>query len=118
MTVTLDGKTLDCKQLSEDCAVISTQWDAWINSAYKRKLKVLGTVRTWTLHCMENGVAWTSSSAKSLENSAANGTTLTFSVTDEVRIIGTSVYVLGVSIDAVDLAGKNIRYFTITLQEV
>jgi hypothetical protein len=118
MTVTLDGKTLDCKQLSEDCAVINTQWDAWVSSAYKRKVKIFGLCRKWTLHIVENGVAWASSCCKSFQDTAAAGTTVTFAVTDEVRVINTSVYVLGVSIDAIDVAGKNIRYFTMTLQEV
>lgn len=115
--MTLDGKTLDCKRLSEDYVAISVQWDAWVNAAYKRKIKVFGGARKWTLECVENGVVWASSSCKSFEDSLAAGSALTFAVTDEVRVISTSVYVLDVSIDAADLGGKNIRYFTLTLQE-
>jgi hypothetical protein len=117
MTVTLDGKTLDCKGLSESCQAISTQWDAWVSAAYKRKVKVFGICRKWTVSVVENGVAWASGSCKSFEDTAAAGTTVTFAVTDEVRVISTSVYVLDVTIDIVDLAGKNVRYFTLTLQE-
>jgi hypothetical protein len=117
MTVTLDSKTLDCKQLSENCQIIVTQWDAWISAVFKRKVKVLGVVRVWTLSCVENNVAWGSSQAKSFEDSGKAGTELAFAVTDEVRVISTNVYVLGVIIDAMDLAGKNIRRFTLTLQE-
>jgi hypothetical protein len=117
MTVTLDGKTLDCKHLAEDCAVINTQWDAWVSSAYKRKVKVLGICRKWTLDVVENNVAWASSSCKSFQDSGLAGTVLTFNVDDQVRVISTSVYILDVRIDVADLAGKNIRIFTLTLQE-
>ena len=117
MTVTLDGKTLVCKRLAEGCAVVATQWDAWVNAAFKRKVKAYGVVRVWTLECVENGVNWFSSQAKSFEDSEATGTQLAFSVDDQVRVISTNVYVMTVNIDAVDLAGKNIRYFTLTLQE-
>lgn len=117
MTVTLGGKTLDCKRLSEGCAIINTQWDAWVNSTYKRKIKVLGTCRKWTVDVVENNVVWASSSCKSFEDSGAAGSVLTFSVDDEVRVISTSVYVLDVAIQIQDLAGLNIRYYTLTLQE-
>lgn len=117
MAVTLDGKTLDCKSLGEGFEVVASQWDAWISGAFKRKVKVRGIVRNWALDCVENGVAWASSQAKSFEDTAAAGTTVAFAVTDEVRVINTTVYILAVAIQAADLAGKNIRYFTVTLQE-
>jgi hypothetical protein len=117
MTVTLDGKTLDVKSLGEDFQAVNSQWDAWENQAYKRKLKVVGKVRQWTLDCVENNVAWASSQAKSFQDSATAGSTVSFSVTDEVRVINTTVYILGVQIHVADLAGKNIRYFTLSLQE-
>jgi hypothetical protein len=117
MTVTLDGKTLDCKSLGEGFEVVASQWDAWINNVFKRRLKVRGVVRTWTLDCVENSVAWTNSQAKSFEDTGLAGTTVNLTVTDEVRVINTSVYILGVAIQVADLAGKNIRYFTVTLQE-
>jgi hypothetical protein len=117
VTVTLDGKALDCKRLTEDCAVMHTQWDAWVSAAYKRKIKVFGLCRKWTLDIIENNVAWASSSCKSFEDSGLAGTALTFSVDDQVRVISASVYVLDVRIDVSDLAGKNIRSFTLTLQE-
>ena len=117
MTVSLDGKTLDVRGLDEDLEVVNSQWETWQNQTYKRKVKVLGIVRHWTLECVENNVAWSSSQVKSFEDTAAVGTTVTFVVTDEVRVVNTSVYVLGVQIQVADLAGKNIRHFTLTLQE-
>jgi len=117
MTVTLDGKTLDALSLAESFEVINTQWDRWESGEAKRKVKARGVVRVWTLRIVENGTAWASSQAKSFEDSGRAGTQLAFAVTDEVRVISTNVYVLAANIDAIDLAGKNVRYFTLTLQE-
>lgn len=117
MTCTLDGKTLDVKSLDEDAPVIDAQWDAWLSGWYSRKVKVRGIYRVWTLSCVEKEVAWASSQVKSFEDNAAWGTILAFVVTDEVRVINTSVRILGVQIHIADLGGKNIRYFTLTLQE-
>ena len=117
MTVTLDGKTLDALSLAESFEVINTQWDRWEGGEAKRKVKARGVVRVWTLRVVENGIAWASSQAKSFEDSGKAGTQLAFAVTDEVRVISTTVYILAVDIQAEDLSGKNIRYFTLTLQE-
>jgi len=117
MTVTLDSKTLDCKSMSEDFQTFRSEWDAWESQTYKRKVKVKGIIKRWTLDCVENGVAWASSQAKSFEDTAAAGTSVTFAVTDEVRVINISVYILAVQIYVADLAGKNIRHFSLTLQE-
>lgn len=117
MTVTLDGKTLNVRSISEDFKVLNSQSDGWQSGAYKRKIKVIGITRVWTVECFENAIAWASSQAKSFEDSGQAGTELAFAVTDEVRVISTNVYVLAVNIDAMDLAGKNVRYFTLTLQE-
>jgi hypothetical protein len=117
MTVTLDSKTLDVRGFDEDFQVVNSQWDAWQNQTYKRKVKVFGVTRQWTLDCVENNAAWASSQAKSFQDSGTAGSTVSFQVTDEVRVINTNVYILGVKIHVADLAGKNIRYFTLTLQE-
>ena len=117
MTVTLDGKTLEALMIGESLEVINNQWTRWENGKAKRKIKSRGCVRVWTLRVVENGTTWASSQAKSFEDSGEAGTELTFAVTDEVRIISTNVYVLAVNIDAMNLAGKNVRYFTLTLQE-
>ena len=118
MTVTLDGKTLDVLHLGESADPVQVQWDAWENSAYKRKVKVYGLVRRWSLNCVEKEVAWASSQAKSFQESAGAGTTVTFQVTDQVRIVDTNVKILHVGLNVADLAGKNVRRFSLTLQEV
>ncbi len=117
MTVTLNGLTLNVKSLNESFQIVCSQWDGWENGAYKRKVKVRGVTRLWTVTCVENNVNWTSSQCKSFQDSAAVGSTVTFAITDQVRVVSTNVYILGVAIDVADLAGKNIRYFSLTLQE-
>lgn len=117
MTVTLDGKTLNAKSLHEDFSVVNKQSDVWENGEYVRKVSVRGVIRTFSVQCVENNVAWASSQAKSFEDTGTAGTTVTFAITDQVRVLSTTVYILGVSMDAQDLAGKNIRRFTVNLQE-
>lgn len=118
MTVTLDGRTLDCRALHEDFEVVNKQNDVWYLGVYRRLVKVRGVVRKWSLQCVENGVNWASSQAKDFQDKGAAGTTVTFAVTDQVRVLSTTVYILAMTIDAQDLAGKNIRRFTVNVQEV
>jgi len=115
--VKLDGKTLNVLSFGEDARAVMSQWDAWVDGAYKRKVKVLGISRSWMLDCVENDVGWTNSQAKSFQETAAAGFTVTFSITSEVRVINTTVYIIDVGIQVADLAGKNVRHFTLTLQE-
>ncbi len=117
MTVTLDGKTLDVKSYHEDFAVVNKQSDVWENGVYVRKVSVRGVIRTFSVQCVENDVNWASSQAKSFQDTGEAGTIVTFTITDQVRVLSTTVYILGMSLDAQDLAGKNIRRFTVSLQE-
>jgi hypothetical protein len=117
MTVTLDGKTLDVKGLHEDFQVVNKQSDVWESGVYVRKVSIRGVIRTWQVQCVENAVVWVSSQAKSFQDTGTTGTKVTFAITDEVRVLSTSVYILGMTLDAQDLAGKNIRRFTVSLQE-
>jgi hypothetical protein len=117
MTVTLNGLTLNVTNLNESVQIACSQWDAWENGSYKRKVKVRGVTRLWTVACVENNVNWASSQCKSFQDSAAVGSTVAFAITDQVRVLSTNVYILGVTIDVADLAGKNIRYFSLNLQE-
>jgi hypothetical protein len=118
VTVTLDGKTLNVRSLSEDFKVLNSQSDGWQSGAYTRKIKPIGIIRVWTVECFENAVAWASCQAKSFEDIGQAGSTVTFAITDEARVLNTTVLILGVTIGPLhDLGGKNIRDFTLTLQE-
>jgi hypothetical protein len=118
MTITLDGKTLNVLSFGESIEVAGTQWDAWVNQGYDRKVKVYGIIRKWTLECVEDSVTWTNSLVNYFETIAQNGSAVAFTSDESLReITSTSVYVLGVELGLSDLGGKNIRKFTLTLQE-
>jgi len=117
MTVTLDGKTLDVKSFHEDFLVVNAQSDVWVLGEYTRKVSVRGVIRKWNVQCVENAVNWASSQAKSFQDTGTAGTTVTFAITDQVRVLSTTVYILAMTIDAQDLAGKNVRRYTVSLQE-
>lgn len=117
MTVVLDGKTLETVGFQEAEDPVKTERDAWQNSAYKREVKNYGLVRRWQLTCLEKDVAWIDSQVKSFQETAEDGTPVAFVVTDEQRVINTTVYILSVSLSLPEVGGKNIRYFTLMLQE-
>jgi hypothetical protein len=119
MGTTLDGQSLTVTKWGEDVSVQASQWDAWSGSSYKRKVKVYGIVRTYTVDCIENAVAWASSLANRFETTALNGSTVAFFSDQAVRPVNPSVnvYVLKVSWTLENIAGKNVRKFTLTLQE-
>jgi hypothetical protein len=119
MGTTLDGSTLTVTKWSEGVAVQASQWDAWSSSQYKRKVKVYGIVRTYTITFVENNVSWASSLALKFETDAVNGSYVTLYSDSAQRPVnpGVSVYVLGVQFDMENLAGKNVRKITVTVQE-
>jgi hypothetical protein len=118
MGTTLDGQSLTVTKWGEDVSVQASQWDAWSGSSYKRKVKVYGIVRTYTVDCIENAVTWASSLVNRFETTAVNGNTVVFSSDQAVRPVSSvSVYVLKVSWTLENIAGKNVRKFTLTLQE-
>jgi len=118
MGTTLDSLTLIVTKWGEAVSVQASQWDAWSSSTYKRKVKVYGIVRTYTIDCVENAVAWASSQVNHFETTALNGSTVTFYSDQAVRPVSSvSVYVLDVSWTMENIAGKNVRKFTLTLQE-
>jgi hypothetical protein len=115
---TLDGQNLTVTKWGEDVSVEASQWDAWSGASYKRKVKVYGIVRTYTIDCIENAVAWSSSLANRFEGTALSGNTVVFYSDQAVRPVSSvSVYVVKVSWTLENVAGKNVRKFTLTLQE-
>jgi hypothetical protein len=118
MGTTLDGQTLTVTKWGEDVTTAASQWDAWSGSSYKRKVKVYGIVRTYTIDCIEKAIAWASSLVNRFETTAANGTTVVFYSDQAVRPVSSvNVYVLKVSWTLENVGGQNIRKFTLTLQE-
>jgi len=118
MTITLDGKTLNVTSFSESVEPVAVEWDTWENGQYKRKYKAYGAVKTWTLECIEENVAWTNSAAKQFQEKAASGEQVTFIVDEGTRHqINTNVYILNVDLILELVGTQNLRRFTIKLQE-
>jgi hypothetical protein len=123
MTVTIDTKTLNVEGggIEESIEVVGSFVDKWQDEAYRKEAKIFGTVRSWTLRCYENNVAWSSSNAKYLQDKAKEGNKLSFSV-DEGNlhaVTSTYVYILGVDVDYPkgSKATQFTRFFTLKLQE-
>lgn len=115
--MTLDGKTLNCLSIGESSDAARTEWDAWVSGAFKHKYKAHGVIRRFTVECEESDAAYSGSQYESFLATAAAGSTVAFAVADQVRVYSGSVYITGVSLRAQDLAGKNVRYFTLQLLE-
>jgi hypothetical protein len=119
MTTTLDGSTLTVLKWAESVTTEASQWDAWSGSVYKRKVKVYGIVRVYTITFVEQGVMWSNSLALKFENDAANGNTVQLYSTEAYRPINpaVNVYITDVNYTLENLAGNNIRTITVTVQE-
>ena len=123
MTVTIDTKTLTVEGggIQENVEVVGTFVDRWQSETYRKEAKIFGTIRSWTLRCYEQNVAWSSSNAKYLQDKAKEGNKVSFSI-DEGNlhaVSSTYVYILGVDIDYPkgSKASQFTRYFTLKLQE-
>ena len=119
MTITLDSKTLNCDSIQSEVTAVGPVWDAWESGTYKRKAKTYGAYRTWTLHCWEKDVAWASSAQKNFEDKAASGAIVTFTSDEPIRpVTSTNVLIRDVRFNGSLTGTVNIRYFTVTIQEV
>ena len=119
MSVTLDSQSLMVEKWVESLILIMSQFDAWAGGVCKRRQVAYGIVRTYRLDCLEQNVAWANSLVNYFEQKASAGTALAFTSTIPIRSVsaGNSVYVQGVDWTAENLAGQNVRHFTLTLQE-
>lgn len=123
MTVTIDTKTLNVEGggIEESIEVVGSFVDKWVNGTYAKEAKIFGTLRSWTLRCYENNVAWASSNARLLQDKAKLGDKVSFSV-DEGNmhaVTSTYVYILSVDVDYPkgSKATQFTRWFTLKLQE-
>ncbi|MCP8307962.1 MAG: hypothetical protein H3Z52_04730 [archaeon] len=117
MTIIIDTKTLTVSYLSENVEVVITEKDAWESEQYKRKVRVFGTIKRWTLNCYEKDVAWADSVAKHLQTKAKEGNAVNFTVDEgTMHQVNTNVYVLGVDL-TYESGVANYRTFSISLQE-
>ena len=123
MTVTIDSRTLNVEGggIEEGVEVVGSSVDKWVNGSYAKEAKIFGIVRSWTLKCYEQNVAWASSNAKYLEDKEKTGDKVSFAI-DEGNlhsVTSTYVYILGVDVKYPKgaMASQFTRYFTLKLQE-
>jgi len=120
MAVTIGTATLNVTGFSVKTKIIGPEWFDWENGQIVREQSVYGLKRTWTLHCVEKDVAWTSSAAKYLKEQAKAGNQLsaTIDLGDRYSVSSVSVYVDSVQISMEQVGSQNIRHFTVVLKEV
>ena len=105
--------------VGEDYELISSEWDAYENESYIRKLAVLGQKRAWRITCIEKNVPWGYSAYKYLQYKAWKGEPVYFKArlnsryeTEEVE-----AYITGLELNIPNIADKNIRRFSVILKE-
>ena len=118
MGTTLDGKALTVTKWGENVQTVASHYDAWVSSAYKRKVKVYGVIRGYSVDCVEQNVDWATSVANYFEAVMLAGNSVILFSDAAVRpVASVAVYVLNVAYTLENLGGKNIRKVTLTLQE-
>ncbi|MEM3383843.1 MAG: hypothetical protein QXF43_04175 [Nitrososphaerales archaeon] len=119
MTITIGTKTLNVREMNESMEVVAIFTDKWENEQYKRKVRVYGTIRTWTLSCFEDDVNYADSAFKYLQDQAKIGNVLSFVVDEgQAHQINTYVYIMSITLTHSPAStAVNHREFTIALQE-
>jgi len=115
--VTLDGKTLNVDAYRESLEAVDAQWDEW-DEGYKRRVRILGGIRTWTLECWETETTWANSQLKHFMDKLKAGEAISLVIKeDDETIVDTNVYILNITRRHVEAPSKRYRRFTIILQE-
>jgi hypothetical protein len=123
MGAMIDGQTLNIEggRIQENVKSVGTFVDKWEDEKYKKKAKILGSVRSWSLRCYEENVAWTNSIARHLQEHMEAGDTVSFNIDegDLHTVSSTNVYILDININYGKgaKASSFIRHFTLRLQE-
>jgi hypothetical protein len=118
MTVKLNNRELNVKSIGGSGDPAGTEWDSWVDAAYKRKYKAYGKVQQITIEFFETDVLWDNSAAKEFSSLMAAGTEVKLYSDDPRRTADTTVFIKQVSDRALVEGNVNMRYCTVTLQEV
>jgi len=122
------GATIDSQALSiegggieENVKSVGTFVDKWENEKYKKKASIIGSMRSWSLRCYEENVAWSSSLAKHLQGHMEAGDIVEFSISEGNlhTVSSTNVYIIAIDVfyKKGAKATSFVRYFTLKLQE-
>lgn len=109
--------------LDEEFEAVTVEWDGWEDDEYVRKIKTIGVIKRWVLHCHENNVTWDNSAAKDFEAKCKSGDTVVlvidFGTIDSGslhEVTSTNVRILRVKPSYG--SGKTRRKFSVTVQAV
>ncbi len=123
MGATIDSQALAIEGagIEENVKGVGTFVDKWENEKYKKKASILGSIRSWSLRCYEENVAWSSSLAKHLQGHMEAGETVEFSIIegDLHSVSSINVYILEINVSYRKgaKAASFVRHFTLKLQE-
>ena len=123
MGATIDSQalTIEGGGIQENVKSVGTFIDKWENETYKKKASILGSIRSWSLRCYEENIAWGSSLAKHLQGHMKAGDTVEFSISegDLHTVSSTNVYILEINVSYKKGAKSEsfVRFFTFRLQE-
>ena len=97
-SLTINSVTLKCKDFRENVVLVAAEWDDWVNGAYRKKLKMYGSLKRWRFLCSEHGTAWASSNYKAMRDTLEAGAAVncTF-VFDGETIVNENVYLISVT---------------------
>ena len=112
----IDGKTLNVRDLTVEVIPALTEWDAWEDGSYKRKIKAFGGYRVWRLDCYEEtSVSWTDSIIKYLQDKITSGSTVTLDISETAYTYNGSAYIKELAFTPDNT--EKVRRYTVTLQE-
>ena len=114
----IGAKSVTPTNISENFELVGSEWDAFENQSYIRKLAVIGQKRHWMVECVENGVPWNYSAYKYLQYKAWKGELVPFAVRDGSRYETEEVeaYILSLNVDF-DVTRQGVRKFMVALRE-
>ena len=117
MTVQLNGYNLNVSNILPSADAVVTEWDAWENSAYKRKVRIIGRIVKVTIHGWEKDVAWNDSAVKNFMLLAGTDSAVNFNSDLALYVeAGTNVKVLSVECLPGGMPSK--RNYVVTIQYV
>ena len=123
MAATIDSQALSIEGggIEETVKSVGTFVDKWESEKYKKKASIIGSMRSWSLRCYEENVAWSSSLVKHLQEHMEAGDIVEFSISEGNlhTVSSTNVYVLELDVfyRKGAKASSFVRHFNLRLQE-
>lgn len=122
VSASFDGKAVNVVSgtYKKSMTFVGTEWDQWLNAAYKRAHKSFGVLTSAVVTCFENAqtVTQANSVATYLEGLSASGALCAFAVSfgtgGAIHSLSANVYIL--SVDTWFDEALTLRYFQVTLR--